>query len=56
MRLLFLVLLLANVAAFGYIRYTESSAGADAQIALLQISPEKMKLLKPGALPAPRQD
>jgi hypothetical protein len=56
MRLLFLVLLLANVAAFGYIRYTESSAGADAQIALLQISPEKMKPLKPDALPAPRQD
>lgn len=53
MRLLFLVLLLANVAAFGYIRYSESSAGADAQIALLQISPEKMKLLKPGTVPAP---
>lgn len=53
MRLLFLVLLLANAAAFGYIRYSESSAGADAQIALLQISPEKMKLLKPGAVPRP---
>jgi len=51
MRLLFLILLLANVAAFGYIRYAESRAGADAQIALLQISPEKMKLLKPGAPP-----
>lgn len=48
MRLLFLILLLANVAAFGYIRFAESRAGADAQNALLQISPEKMKLLKPG--------
>lgn len=47
MRLLFLILLLANVAAFGYIRFAESRAGADAQNALLQISPEKMKLLKP---------
>jgi SPOR domain len=46
MRLLFLILLLANVAAFGYIRFAESRAGADAQNALLQISPEKMKLLK----------
>ncbi len=48
MRLLFLILLLANVAAFGYIRFAESRAGADAQNAPLQISPEKMKLLKPG--------
>jgi hypothetical protein len=49
MRLLFLIFLLANVAAFGYIRFAESRAGADAQIGLLQISPDKMKLLKPGA-------
>lgn len=48
MRLFFLLLLLANVAAFGYIRYAESRSGADTQNALLQISPEKMKLLKPG--------
>ena len=47
MRLLFLILLLANLIAFAYIRYAESRAGADAQIALLQISPEKVKLLKP---------
>ena len=52
MRLLFLIFLLANVAAFGYIRFAESRVGADAQIGLLQISPEKMKLLKSGA-PAP---
>ena len=56
MRLLFLILLLVNVVAFGYIRYAESRAGADAQIALLQISPEKVKLLKPGAPPAARKD
>ena len=47
MRLLFLILLLANFLAFAYIRYAESRAGADAQIALLQISPDKLKLLPP---------
>ncbi len=47
MRLMFLILLLANLIGFAYIRYAESRAGADAQIALLQISPEKMRLLKP---------
>jgi SPOR domain len=55
MRLLFLILLLGNAAAFGYIRYAEGRAGADAQNSLLQISPEKVKLLKPAApLPATR--
>ena len=47
MRLLFLILLLANLLGFAYIRYAESRAGADAQINLLQISPDKVKLLKP---------
>ena len=47
MRLLFLLLLLANVAAFGYIFYAENRVGAGAQIMLLQISPERLKLLKP---------
>jgi len=57
MRLLFLILLLANVAAFGYVRYAESRAGADAQIGLLQISPDKVKLLSPGRQPpAERKD
>lgn len=57
MRLLFLILLLANVAAFGYIRYAESRVGADAQIAMLQISPEKLRLLKSGPpASAPRED
>jgi hypothetical protein len=55
MRLLFLILLLANVAVFSYTRYAESRAGADAQNSLLQISPDKVKLLKPAApLPAAR--
>jgi hypothetical protein len=49
MRLLFLILLLANVAVFSYIRYAESRTGADAQNSLLQISPDKVKLLKPAA-------
>ncbi len=47
MRLLFLILLLANLLVFAYIRYAENRAGADAQINLLQISPDKVKLLKP---------
>jgi len=52
MRLLFLTLLLANVAAFGYIVYAEGRAGGDAQIMMLQISPEKVKLLNP-SVPSP---
>lgn len=51
MRLLLLILLLANIGAFAYIRYAESRAGASAQIPLLQISPEKLKLLKPANPP-----
>ena len=47
MRLVFLLLLLANAAAFGYVFYAENRASAAAQIMLLQISPEKVKLLKP---------
>ena len=56
MRLLFLILLLLNAAAFGYIRFAESRTGADNQIALLQIAPDKMKLLKPGAPRPERKD
>jgi hypothetical protein len=56
MRLLFFILLLLNATAFGYIRFAESRAGAGNQIALLQIAPDKMKLLKPGApLPARKE-
>ena len=46
MRLLFLVLLLLNAVAYGYVRFAEGRAGADNQLPLLQIAPEKMKLLK----------
>ena len=47
MRLLFLILLLANLVGIAYIRYAESRAGAAAQIALLQVNPEQVKLQKP---------
>ena len=56
MRLLFLIFLLLNAAAFGYIRFAESRTGAANQIALLQIAPDKMKLLKPGAPQPERKD
>ncbi len=56
MRLVFLLLLLANAAAFGYIFYAENRTGAGAQIMLLQISPEKVKLLKPAPSPPAPKD
>jgi cell division protein FtsN len=56
MRLLFLILLLLNAVAFGYTRFAEGRAGADNQIPLLQIAPEKMKLVKPVAVALPRAD
>ncbi len=56
MRLLFLILLLANITAFGYIRFAEGRVSADVQIALLQISPDKRKLLNPGAPVPERRD
>jgi hypothetical protein len=52
MRLFFLLVVLANAATFAYIRYAESRAGADAQIAMLQISPDKVRLVKAGPVPA----
>ena len=55
MRLIFLVLLLLNAAAYGYIRFAEGRAGADNKLPLLQIAPEKMKQLKP-ATAAPRKE
>lgn len=50
MRLLFLFALLANVATFAYVRYADNRAGVDSQIAMLQISPDKVKLVKAGAV------
>ncbi len=52
MRLFFLILLLVNIGTFGYIRFAESRDGAAGQIALLQIAPDKIKLLKSGT-PSP---
>ena len=49
MRLVFLLLLLANVGVFAYIRFLESRQGPASQIPLLQIAPEKIKLLRPSA-------
>ena len=47
MRLLFLILLLCNALAFGFIRFDEGRSGADNQLMMLQIAPEKMVLRKP---------
>lgn len=52
MRIFFLFVLLANVALFAWLNYAESRAGADAQIALLQISPDKVRLVQAGAVSA----
>jgi hypothetical protein len=49
MRLVFLILLLVNAVAFGYIRFVEGRDSAGSQLQLLQIAPEKIKLLKAGA-------
>ncbi|MGH8619376.1 MAG: SPOR domain-containing protein [Burkholderiales bacterium] len=54
MRALFLLLLLANLGFYVYMTYLRGSPGDDAQIALLQISPEKMRIAKPGAPPPAR--
>jgi hypothetical protein len=48
MRLLLLVLIIANVLAYGYIRFAASRVGSDCQIAGLQINRDKLKLVKPG--------
>ncbi len=48
MRLLFFIFLFLNAVVFGYGRYADSHAGGAAQLSLLQISPEKMKLLSTG--------
>src|SRR4051812_45686087 len=53
MRLFFLILLLLNAGVFGYIRFAESRGSVDNQWMLLQIAPEKMRLIKPVATPQP---
>jgi len=56
MRALFLLLILANLAYFGYSRVALEGAGSGNQVAQLQISPDRIKLLKAagGALPESR--
>ncbi len=56
MRLLFFIGVLLNVAVFGYIRFAEDRASADNQLVLLQIAPDRMKLLKPGMSAQARKD
>ena len=46
MRALFLLLVLANVAFFAYAVVGRQHSGADNQIPLLEISPEKIRLIK----------
>ncbi len=46
MRVLFLLLVLANVLFFAYARQAREGNSAEAQIRLLQINPEKIKLMK----------
>lgn len=53
MRLLFLVLVLANVAFFAWTRYyAPSKAAADAAPLARQVAPEKLKIVPPRELPA----
>lgn len=52
MRLLFFVLVLANVALYAYAVVTRQQSGIESQIPLLQLSPEKIKLIKPAAATA----
>jgi hypothetical protein len=56
MRALFLLLLLANAGFYVYMTYLRGTPGDDAQLALLQISPEKMRIAKPGPPPAPKPE
>jgi hypothetical protein len=51
MRLVFLALLLANLALFAYARYGAEQATAAARLPLLQISPEKIRPLKADGAP-----
>ncbi len=54
MRALFLFLLLANAAFFAWSRYlSPADAAADAAPLSRQISPEKLRIVGPGELPAP---
>ena len=51
MRLLVLILLLANAAFYAWVRYVPESSSAEAQLLVQQINPESIRLL-PGPPPA----
>jgi hypothetical protein len=53
MRLLFLLLLLANVALFSYEWVNAKPEAGESQIRILEITPERIKLLERSAMPAP---
>lgn len=53
MRLLFLVLVLANAAFYAYAFVTRQQGSIDSQIPLLQINPEKVRVLKATDAAAP---
>ena len=52
MRALFLLLVLANLVFYAYAQFTRDSGGVESQIPLLQIAPEKIKLMKAADKPA----
>lgn len=53
MRAIFLLLLLANIAFFAWTRYfAQSNASADPAPLARQIEPQKLRVLRPGELPA----
>jgi hypothetical protein len=53
MRLLFLLLVLANVAFFAWTRYYAPAQAAGAASLARQVAPEKLKIVPPRELPAP---
>jgi hypothetical protein len=61
MRALFLLMVLANLVLFAYAQVAREGGGAERQIPLLQIAPEKIKLLsagggaRPNKPPTPRK-
>lgn len=52
MRALFLFLVLANFAFFAWDRYLREPVSAETNIRQVQIAPEKIRVVKPGSLPA----
>jgi hypothetical protein len=55
MRLLVLILLLANVAFYAWVQYVPESASAEAQLMVQQINPESIRLLSASQVVAERK-